>query len=75
MRRPLALEDQPILCATLERTVTVVVELIREAQREQVRLCSALTRGGAPCQRQARPDSEFCPSHRHLDFAVEPTRA
>jgi hypothetical protein len=70
-----ALEDKPILSATLQRTITVVVELVKEAQREQVRLCSALTRGGTPCQRQARPESEFCPSHRHLDFAVEPSTA
>jgi hypothetical protein len=33
--------------------------------------CAAHTRKGSPCRRAARPESRYCPSHRHLDSMVE----
>jgi hypothetical protein len=67
-----ALEDRPTLCATLRRMIDLAAELVAEAQREQLRPCSALTRSGRACRRPAHGDSEFCPSHRHLKLIVEP---
>jgi hypothetical protein len=72
VRSGYALEDQPILSAALGRMIGLAVDVIAETKRNQVRPCSALTRGGSPCQRQARPDSELCPSHRHLEILDDP---
>jgi hypothetical protein len=65
-----ALEDRPTLWATLRGMIDRAAELIEETQLEQVQLCSALTRSGTPCQREARSGSEFCPSHRHLELVA-----
>jgi hypothetical protein len=34
--------------------------------------CRAHTRKGTPCQRQPLPGRDYCPSHKHLEEALEP---
>jgi hypothetical protein len=38
-------------------------------------ICHATTRRGTPCQREPLPGSRYCPSHKHLDDALELTAA
>lgn len=45
--------------------VEVARQLVDEMPRDRV--CPAFTRKGTPCQREPRPDSDYCPSHRHLE--------
>jgi len=76
IRRLFSLADQ----AYVWRVVAVHSEVAREmAVREfeaRIRSCQAFTRQGTPCQREPRPGSHFCPSHRHLDAEwTEPAEA
>jgi hypothetical protein len=60
--------------AHVRHVIALHVELAREAialQAPEHRPCSAFTRQGTPCQREARPESRFCPSHKHLDLISE----
>lgn len=67
LRGSYALEDQPVLCATLRRMSALVATRLEAVHRERTRPCAALTRGGSRCRRAAQPLSEFCPTHRHLE--------
>jgi hypothetical protein len=51
----------------VEFHVDVARELAARLRLAEQRSCAALTRQGAPCQRDPLPGSEFCPSHRHLE--------
>lgn len=37
--------------------------------------CNATTRKGVACQRLPLPGAKYCPSHKHLDEALEPAAA
>jgi hypothetical protein len=65
-----ALADRPTLFTTIRGTIGFAVELIETTRRDQVRRCLAQNRFGTACRREARPGSEFCPSHRHLEFEI-----
>jgi hypothetical protein len=67
-----ALSEQVRIYILIERYIDLAVEYI-ESLPDNVtpdgrpRQCSASTRRGLPCQREPRPGSEYCPSHRHLE--------
>jgi hypothetical protein len=65
-----ALADRPTLFTSIRGTIAFAVELIETTRRDHVQRCLAQNRFGAPCQREARPGSEFCPSHRHLELGI-----
>ena len=57
----------------VDEVISRVVEAAEaELQRRSDLLgrCRALTRKGQPCQRGAMPESEYCPSHAHLDERI-----
>jgi hypothetical protein len=66
------LSEQVRVYIVIERYIDLAVEYI-ESLPDNVtpdgrpRQCSASTRRGTPCQREPRPGSEYCPSHRHLE--------
>ena len=35
----------------------------------------ASTRKGTPCQREPLPGRDYCPSHKHLEEAFEPSKS
>jgi len=72
IRGAYALEDLPVLCASLSRAIEVAGPLVELIRSERVRPCAALTRAGVACQRQAHGESEYCPSHSHLEWREEP---
>lgn len=51
--------------------VAAARELLRQMPPAEQRECAAYTRRGTPCQREPVGDSEFCPSHRHLEHLYE----
>lgn len=71
IRHLFAFTDQ----AYVWHVVSVHSQVAREvAVREfeaRIRPCQAFTRQGTPCQREPRPGSHFCPSHRHLEAEWE----
>jgi hypothetical protein len=67
-----ALSEQVRVYMVIERYIEMAVEYI-ESLPDNVtpdgrpRQCFASTRRGTPCQREPRPGSDYCPSHRHLE--------
>ena len=51
--------------------VEVGQELAARLETTLRRECQAVTRQGTACQREPRPGSELCPSHRHLGALFE----
>ena len=62
-------EDLPVMSSAIRQMLAIIAALLTKARREAGRSCAAQTRKGTPCQREARPGSEYCPSHGHLDDA------
>lgn len=51
-----------------------VAERVLEQQRSlRHRDCAAFTRRGTPCRRAPLADSDFCPSHMHLESVLRPS--
>jgi hypothetical protein len=66
------LREQVRVYVVIERCIDLALEYIESLPDHltpdgRPRQCSASTRKGTPCQREPRPGSEYCPSHRHLD--------
>ena len=61
------LDEQLWLRRTVEAHIAVARQVL-ERMPARRRECAAFTRSGSPCQREPVPDSEYCPSHRHLDL-------
>ena len=65
--------QQARVYVAVDEVISRVVEAAEaELQRRSDLLgrCRALTRKGQPCQRGAMPESEYCPSHAHLDERI-----
>jgi hypothetical protein len=60
------LSDQVWVRRLIEIHVRLARPLAEELRSAHDRRCSAFSRAGTPCQREARPGSGYCPSHRHL---------
>jgi hypothetical protein len=61
--------DRNVQLAVHYLEVTPPEELILEGTRE----CRAHTRKGTPCQREPLPGRDYCPSHKHLEEALDGT--
>ena len=66
------LNEQVRVYMVIEAYINRAVEYIESLPKEMMlngrpRQCPANTRKGSPCQREPRPDREYCPSHRHLE--------
>ena len=61
----------------IERHMRLAAELVDRAARQGIACdgtplsCHATTRKGGPCQRTPLPGSLYCPSHKHLDDAID----
>ena len=65
------LDEQRWVRMTVDRHIELAKPFVDRLPRP-TRECNAFSRGGAPCRREARPGSEFCPSHRHLELMDGP---
>jgi len=73
IRRYFPITQQARVYVAVDEVISRVVEAAEaELQRRSDLLgrCRALTRKGQPCQRGAMPESEYCPSHAHLDERI-----
>jgi hypothetical protein len=72
IRTLFSLNDQLFVRRVIERHVKLALECL-ERTPAALRLdgeppsCRAYTRRGTPCRRAPAPNSEYCPSHRHLE--------
>jgi hypothetical protein len=71
-----SLSEQVRVYLVIERYIDLALQHIESLPDNltpdgRPRQCSASTRRGTPCQREPRPGSEYCPSHRHLDEMPE----
>jgi len=67
-----SLQDQFFVRRVIERHVELALECLERMPavlglEDQPRRCPAFNRRGTPCQREPAPNSEYCPSHRHLE--------
>jgi hypothetical protein len=62
-----AVVDRNVQLAVRYLDVTPPEELILDGNRE----CRAHTRKGTPCQREPLPGRDYCPSHKHLEEALD----
>jgi hypothetical protein len=72
VRTLFSLNDQLVVYRVIERHVEVALDCIERIPAalgldEAPAHCLAYTRKGDPCQRTPAPNSEYCPSHRHLE--------
>jgi hypothetical protein len=69
--------DLPRVYFAIERNLGFALEFLKRVPEYGFtvagvkRSCQAMTRKGAPCQRQPLPGSEYCPSHQHLEETFE----
>jgi hypothetical protein len=76
VRNRFHLSDQVRVHMVIERYLSVAGSFIDALPVHltydgQTRECAATTRRGTQCAREPRPNSEYCPSHRHLDLEFE----
>ena len=61
----------------IDRYITLAIEHLATLPEHGIGLdglpreCRASTRKGTPCQREPLPGRDYCPSHKHLEEAVE----
>ena len=57
----------------IDRHLRVAAAILEQyAAAAGPRPCRATTRGGTPCQREPVGDGRYCPSHRHLEWELQP---
>lgn len=67
------IQSQLKVLRVIERHMALAQEFVERHARVGTHLdgtplaCHATTRKGTPCQRTPLPQSEYCPSHQHLD--------
>lgn len=72
IRTNFRISDQLRARRLIDAYIDLVRPLAQTLRDGEARSCSAFSRGGAPCRREACPGSVYCPSHRHLEpSAVE----
>jgi hypothetical protein len=70
IRASYPLDEQLWVRRTVEAHIAIARQIVARMPARR-RECAAFTRAGTPCQREPVPDSEYCPSHKHLDL-IEP---
>ena len=68
IRGRFSLSEQLWVRRSVDFHVGVARKLIARLPPEEGRPCAAFNRQGSPCQREAVDGSEYCPSHRHLEW-------
>ena len=75
IRRYFPITQQARVYFVVDRAIGLALTSVRAEQArrtEALNRCRAMTRKGAPCQRQPLPGTAHCPSHQHL--AERPVR-
>jgi hypothetical protein len=68
IRGHFSLSEQLWVRRIVDYHLAVARKLIAQLPPEEGRECAAFNRQGSPCRREALPGSEYCPSHRHLEW-------
>ena len=71
VRSLFGISDQILVWELVRFHVEMGEEFAARLQETLKRECQAFTRQGTPCQREPRPGSDLCPSHRHLGTLFE----
>jgi hypothetical protein len=72
--RPLfGLGDQLQVRLIIDLEVATARRALEHIRTFERRGCAAFTRSGEPCRREPSEAGRYCPSHRHLDEAFEPS--
>jgi hypothetical protein len=70
------ISEQLRVWVVVERNIDLALEHLARlpegvALSGEPRQCRAHTRKGTPCQREPLPGRDYCPSHKHLEEALE----
>jgi hypothetical protein len=72
------IQEQDRVFRVIDRNIKLALEHLARLPEGGIGLdgqpseCRAHTRKGTPCQRQPLPGRDYCPSHKHLEEALEP---
>jgi hypothetical protein len=78
IRSYLPINEQLRAYKVIECNIALALEHLEQLPEDGIGLdgqptqCRAHTRKGTPCQRQPLPGRDYCPSHKHLEEALEP---
>ncbi len=77
VRRHFAFNEQLRVRAVIECNIKLALEYLERIPEGTgidgvVRECRAHTRKGTPCRREPLPGRDYCPSHKHLEEALDP---
>jgi hypothetical protein len=56
----------------IDRHLRVAAAILEQQAAQAPASCRATTRAGTPCRREPIGDARYCPSHRHLEWELQP---